>query len=137
MFTRTLLIGARDSSVAHALSLDMTSSDDAAAAPATAPPAITVSSKFSDPRADIVLQSSDGVQYRVRRLYLAAGCGLFDDMFQVAEGGSSEGVGGLPVVELAEPSSDLDLFLPFLVRGQAKPQFDYDTIKNLLRLADK
>lgn len=100
---------------------------------------ISVSPLFDDPLADVVLQSSDGVQYRLRRVFLVAASRFFDDLFTVAGGKTNPSSleQELPVVPVEETSADLDLFVPFLCRESVLPDLSFEQIRTVLRIADK
>lgn len=114
-----------------------------ASAEAPATRTTTVSANYDGPRADVALESSDAVHFRVRRLELVANSGLFDGMFSDLDDAGNEqastgGKGELPVVAVSETAKELELFLPFLCRGQARPSpLDFDQILDLLRMSDK
>lgn len=115
----------------------MASSDDAGTVLAPAPPAITVSTTFNDPRADVVIQTSDGVQFKLRRHVLTTGSGFFNGLFDIPGDAAGSNVEEIPVIEVAEVSADWTLFLPFLCRGHPTELLDFAQIKTLLKMADK
>lgn len=109
----------------------------------TKPRIITISEKCDDPRADVALQSSDGVEFRLRRHVLTASSGIFDDMFldlssKDNEKASTGSKGKLPVTVLAESAAELELFLPFVCREQVRPAtLEFEQIKSLFKMSDK
>ncbi|KAG2103118.1 uncharacterized protein F5147DRAFT_746759 [Suillus discolor] len=75
------------------------------------------SSPFDHPKADIILRSSDRVDFRVFKLFLALASPLFETMFELpqptAVGTSDDTKDGLPVIPMQENSKILDTFLRF------------------------
>ncbi|KAL4065688.1 hypothetical protein V8B97DRAFT_1118566 [Scleroderma yunnanense] len=85
------------------------------ASPAT--PSYAVS-PFDHPRADVILRSSDNIDFRVFKLFLSLASPVFETMFglpQPAEGESAdeETRDGLPVVPVSEASKTLDALMRF------------------------
>jgi len=85
------------------------------ASPATFPYA---ASPFDHPQADIILRSSDNIDFRVFKLFLSLASPVFETMFSLPQ--PSEGVDpdeetkdGLPVVTVSEGSKTLDALLRF------------------------
>lgn len=76
--------------------------------------------------ADVILKSSDGINFSVRRLSLQASCEVFDGMFASASSFKSDedGATGLPVIKLDEKGADLDLLLRFVIREQDRRTTD-------------
>lgn len=73
---------------------------------------------LNDPRADIILRSSDKTIFKVRRIHLQSGSRFFDDMLSSPELGTiGEKVDGLAVVDMAESGGDLKVFLSVLLPG--------------------
>jgi hypothetical protein len=78
-----------------------------------------------DPRADIVLQSSDGVSFAIRRVHLQSSCEVFDGMLSIGtdekdEKHEKDEKTGLPVVKLQDIAKQLDIFLRFIDRDQTR-----------------
>lgn len=74
------------------------------------------SSPFDHPEADIILQSSDSVNFRVFKLFLTLASPVFETMFklpQPAAGTNEDTKDSLPVVSVQENSKTLDTFLRF------------------------
>lgn len=80
-------------------------------------PCTCASSPFDHPKADIILRSSDRVDFRVFKLFLALASPLFETMFELpqpaAVGTSNDTKDGLPVISMQENSKILDTFLRF------------------------
>ncbi|KAH9975843.1 hypothetical protein BGW80DRAFT_1294842 [Lactifluus volemus] len=72
------------------------------------------STPFDDPRADIVLRSSDGVYFRVFKIILSLASPIFTDMFSIPLPASEELHAGCPVVALSEDSKSVDFVLRHL-----------------------
>lgn len=87
---------------------------------ATATPALAY---VPDPKADLILKSSDGTTFPVRRVFLQTSSEVFEDMFASFSdvGSEKENSTGLPVVKLEETGADLDVFLRFITRDQPRP----------------
>lgn len=81
------------------------------------PTCTCASSPFDHPKADIILRSSDRVDFRVFKLFLALASPLFETMFELpqpaAVGTSDDTKDGLPVISMQEDSKILDTFLRF------------------------
>ncbi|KAG0709462.1 hypothetical protein DFH29DRAFT_888664 [Suillus ampliporus] len=74
------------------------------------------SSPFDHPKADIIMRSSDGVYFRVFKLFLTLASPFFETMFELpqpAVGTSDDTKDGLPVIPVQEDSKTLDTFLRF------------------------
>ncbi len=75
---------------------------------------------FNKPSADVILRTSDRVDFFVRRAILGESSSVFEDMFSLACSSAAtpcdpgtEIVDGLPVITIAEDSTTLDSFLRF------------------------
>lgn len=81
------------------------------------PDCTCASPPFDHPKADIILRSSDRVDFRVFKLFLALASPLFETMFELpqpaAVGTSDDTKDGLPVISMQENSKILDTFLRF------------------------
>ncbi|KAH9004626.1 hypothetical protein EDB86DRAFT_3072114 [Lactarius hatsudake] len=67
---------------------------------------------FDDPRADLILRSSDGVNFRVFKVILSLASSVFADMFTLPPPPASQGSSDEPpVVALPEDAETLDLAL--------------------------
>ncbi|GJE90672.1 hypothetical protein PsYK624_068160 [Phanerochaete sordida] len=92
----------------------------------TPPPSVSTPSPspFDSPRADVVLRSSEGTDFRMLQTFLAWSSPVFDGMFSLPQpaGGDTinEQQDGLPVVQLAETGAVLDILLRFCM-PQAPP----------------
>jgi hypothetical protein len=74
------------------------------------------SSPFDHPKADIILRSSDGIDFRVFKLFLALASPFFETMFELpqpADGTSDNTKDSVPVIPVEEDSKILDTFLRF------------------------
>lgn len=74
------------------------------------------SSPFDHAKADIILRSSDGVDFRVFKLFLSLASPFFETMFalpQPAVETNDNTKDGLPVIPMQEDSKTLDTFLRF------------------------
>ncbi|KAG0695911.1 hypothetical protein DFH29DRAFT_1083189 [Suillus ampliporus] len=73
-------------------------------------------SPFDHPKADIILRSSDGVDFRVFKLFLTLASPFFETMFELPQptvGTNDDTKDGLPVIPVQEDSKTLDTFLRF------------------------
>jgi len=71
-------------------------------------------SPFDDAKADIVLQSNDGVHFRVFKLILSLASPIFADMFSIPLPSSQQSSNEIQVVVLSEHSTALDVVLRHL-----------------------
>jgi hypothetical protein len=72
--------------------------------------AITLSNApapFDHRDADLIIRSSDGVQFRVFKLFLSLASVVFRDMFLLPQQNEDNTLDGLPVVELTETSNTI------------------------------
>jgi hypothetical protein len=77
----------------------------------------------AEPRADVVLLSSDNVRFLIRKISLQAPSDVFDEMFSTLSGeiDIKDEETGLPVIQLSEKAADLDALLCLVVRNQRPP----------------
>jgi len=82
------------------------------------PTTLSAASPFDHPQADIVLRSSDNIDFRVFKLFLSLASPVFETMFGLPQ--PSDGVDpdeetkdGLPVMTVSEGSKTLDALLRF------------------------
>ena len=75
------------------------------------PPEILAEAPFNDPRADLILQSSDEVHFRVFKLILSLASPIFSDMFTIPSPPSEKPHDEVQVVHLTEHSTALDVVL--------------------------
>ncbi|KZV70870.1 hypothetical protein PENSPDRAFT_431333 [Peniophora sp. CONT] len=98
---------------------------------------------FDDHAADLILRSSDNVDFRVHRQVLAVASPVFADMFDLPPpspdiGGSvDERRNGLIVVDMAEDERALRLLLGFCYPVMEPALEDLELVKLALRLAQK
>ncbi|KAG2137599.1 uncharacterized protein EDB93DRAFT_1253606 [Suillus bovinus] len=79
-------------------------------------PCTCASSPFDHPKADIILRSSDRVNFRVFKLFLALASPLFETMFELPQPAvetNDNTKDGLPVISMQENRKTLDTFLRF------------------------
>ena len=92
---------------------------------------------MSKPDPDIVLRSSDGVQFRVRKSLLSQASPVFNDMFSVPSPDSDLDT---PIIDLSEPSETLNLILDLCHTYSPFTSLRINSlsdIANLLQAADK
>ena len=75
------------------------------------PPEKSAEAPFDDPQADLILQSSDEVHFRVFKLILSLASPIFKDMFSIPSPPSKKPDDEVQVVHLTEHSTALDVFL--------------------------
>ncbi|TFY61500.1 hypothetical protein EVJ58_g4470 [Rhodofomes roseus] len=96
---------------------------------------------FNRATADVILRSSDRVDFRVRRGILAEASGFFEDMFQLpqpAVGRSLEETrDALPIVDMEEDSSTLERLLRLCYPGNTPKIEDLDDLRPVIRAAVK
>ncbi|KZT63310.1 hypothetical protein DAEQUDRAFT_149317 [Daedalea quercina L-15889] len=99
---------------------------------------------FNSPHADVILQSCDGVNFRVRKAILAEASPIFGDMFSLpvvtdqptqANHQSNEAL-DLPVVPMTEDSAIMSKFLR-LCYPTDREQETFDDVSSLLPVARK
>ncbi|EMD37129.1 hypothetical protein CERSUDRAFT_95392 [Gelatoporia subvermispora B] len=71
----------------------------------------TVTAPFDSPKADVVVRSSDGVDFPIRMFFLTAASAVFEGMFSLPQPAKATSSRRLPVVEFAEHSKTLDIIL--------------------------
>ncbi|CAL1702874.1 unnamed protein product [Somion occarium] len=76
-------------------------------------------SPFGDPSADLILRSSDGVEFRVHTLYLRKSSDFFDDMLSLPQPPSPNTP--VPVVDCCETSTTLHAILSFCYPSMCPP----------------
>jgi len=105
-------------------------------------------SKAADPgppfnstsRADIILRSSDGVEFYVMKAFLIYASQVFDTMFTLPQSNNSnekQSTNGLDVVVMAEDSKMLRWMLLFCYPGSHPMPEETEDILNLASIADK
>ena len=71
---------------------------------------------FADTDADIILRSSDNVDFRAHRLFLSKASPVFADMFASSSPNAGEMLEGCPVVHLSDAAEDVAHFLGVLCK---------------------
>ena len=89
---------------------------------------------FNRPTADIILRSSDGVDFRVHKLILLEASEAFEQIFSLP---SSSAEDDLPVLDLAEDSKTLSALLGFYYPGQGGYIQDLDLMGRVIIAAEK
>ena len=94
------------------------------------PPEKSAEAPFDDPQADLVLQSSDEVHFRVSKLILSLASPIFKDMFSIPSPSSQKPHDEVQVVHLTEHSTALDVVLRHIypVRSPKGDKFLYASI---------
>ncbi|KAL5512749.1 hypothetical protein ACEPAG_3015 [Sanghuangporus baumii] len=91
-------------------------------------PIAYASAPFDDPRGDIILRTSDNVDFRVFRIILDLASPVFRDMLSMPQPPlQDEGTVGTPVVSVSESSAALDIVLRFCY-PIIQPQLDCDNM---------
>jgi len=87
---------------------------------------------FDVPNADLIIRSSDSVDFRVHKPVLAMGSPIFRDMFSLPQPSDSEFVDGLPVVRLDEDSGLLNSLISILYPVRTVIPKSYEKVLYLL-----
>jgi hypothetical protein len=87
---------------------------------------------FDVPDANIIIRSSDLVDFRVHKSVLALASPFFRDLLSLPQPSDSESVDGLPMVELPEDSELLSCLVSFLYPVCAVIPNSYDKVLYLL-----
>jgi hypothetical protein len=89
------------------------------------------------PDADVVLRSSDLIDFRVRRSTLATSSPFFEDLFSLPQWSDREVVGGLPVVRLPEDAEVLNSIVSMLYPVSPEVPKSVDNVLTLLAACQK
>lgn len=107
---------------------------------------MTSNQSLNHPDADIIIRSSDGVEYRTIKILLSLASPIFKDMLGLPRTEGSlkevdEQIDGLPVVEFAEDSTTLQRILalcyPMSWKGVAAKPINLAEVDSLLEAAAK
>jgi hypothetical protein len=94
--------------------------------------------KYSDmPNADIILRSSDLVNFRIHRSVLVTSSPFFRDMFSLPQPSNDVAPDGLPVLHLSETAEVLDSLISMLYPVSPEIPHSIDSILALLAATDK
>jgi hypothetical protein len=72
---------------------------------------VNAEAPFNDPKADVILRSSDNVDFRTFRVLLSLASPVFETMFGLPQPGKND---GLPVVSISEHSRTIETLLKLL-----------------------
>jgi hypothetical protein len=92
---------------------------------------------FDNPKADVILRSSDNVDFRVFRLLLSLASPIFNDMFAMPQASekindnNQEMKDGLPIIQLAEDSQTLSKLLITCYPRYAGDAPELETLEDL------
>jgi hypothetical protein len=108
-------------------------------------PTITLAkAPFDNPNADLILRSSDNVDFRVIKSFLSFSSSVFQDMFTLPQpainsGGSNDQKDNLPVVPLTEPGKVVEKLLMYCYpKWGAEPVLEtLEDVQSVLDAADK
>ncbi|KZT07306.1 uncharacterized protein LAESUDRAFT_758713 [Laetiporus sulphureus 93-53] len=88
---------------------------------------------FTRPDADVVLRSSDGVDFRVHKMILSVASPVFDSMFSLPQPPASGGDHDLPIV----PVSEENIVLDFLLRiCYPMPNISFEDVKHAIAVLE-
>ncbi|KAI9453282.1 hypothetical protein F5148DRAFT_482270 [Russula earlei] len=87
--------------------------------------------------ADVILQSSSFINFKVHKSVLATSSPFFRDMFSLPQPSSDELVDGLPVVHLSEDEVVLNSLISMLYPVHPEMPYSVDNILSLLAAAEK
>ncbi|KAF8257478.1 hypothetical protein EI94DRAFT_1422306, partial [Lactarius quietus] len=89
------------------------------------------------PDADVILQSSDFVNFRIRKSILATSSPFFSDLFSLPQPSDHEVIDGLPVVHLSEDAEVLNSLVTMLYPISPEIPDSMDQILTLLATCQK
>lgn len=89
------------------------------------------------PDANFIIQSSDGVKFRVHKSFLAMASPFFRDLLSRPQPSDGESVDGLPVVKLSEDAELLNSLISMLYPVRAATPKSYDKVLYLLAACQK
>ncbi|KAI0255773.1 hypothetical protein BJV78DRAFT_1173209 [Lactifluus subvellereus] len=92
---------------------------------------------FDDTRADVILRSSDGVNFRVFKIILSLASPIFADMFSIPQPTPNEFHTEPPVVTLSEDSKTLDFALRHLYPVEHPTEIELRDACTLIEFARK
>jgi len=94
---------------------------------------------FDHPKADIILRSSDGIDFHVFKLFLTLASPFFETMFELpqpAVGTSGDSNDGLPVIIMQEDSGTLDTFLRFCYPSTLAEDPSLESLTDILAILE-
>ncbi|KAF8150085.1 hypothetical protein B0H34DRAFT_802194 [Crassisporium funariophilum] len=98
---------------------------------------ITAASPFDDPKADLILRSSDGVHYYTYKVLLSLVSPIFDDMFTISGGSPQDIYDNRPLVVVDDNSRSLLLLLLWCDPRCMSSSTSLQDLQILLEMADK
>ena len=98
---------------------------------------LSLSERVDVSQADVIVRSSDHVDFRVHKSILASSSPVFNDMFSLPKPSSNEAVDGLPIVQLSEDAELVRGLLTALYPIPSEMPASYDRILALLAAAQK
>ncbi|KAH9931598.1 uncharacterized protein B0H18DRAFT_990184 [Fomitopsis serialis] len=102
------------------------------------PPTTDAPAPFNKPTADLILRSSDGMNFRVRKAILAEASPVFEDMFMLpTPQDPAESPNNLPVVPMTEDSRTLEGLLRLCYPFNDMPSQTLDQTSAMLNAAKK
>ncbi|KZO93996.1 hypothetical protein CALVIDRAFT_539370 [Calocera viscosa TUFC12733] len=100
----------------------------------TFPPAFQVSAPFRNPKADLIVKSSDGFEFRVFKAFLSEGSIVFANMFDHPQPCNSDPTEPVP---WPEPGRVIDRLLHYIYPVIKPTLLSLDEVIRLIRAADK
>ncbi|EGN96989.1 hypothetical protein SERLA73DRAFT_140858 [Serpula lacrymans var. lacrymans S7.3] len=104
------------------------------------PPSVHAPSPFDHPKADIILRSSDNVDFRVFKLFLSLASPFFEAMFELPqpspESSGDEVKDGLAVISVTEDSSTLNTFLRFCYPSTLAEDPNLEELTDVVKVLD-
>jgi hypothetical protein len=98
----------------------------------------TVATLFNDHRADVVLRTSDLVDFRIHTLVLSLVSPVFDSMFSLPQPPDAEKKeDALPVISVSESSRTLEKFLGFCYPAGDPELADLNDVEDMLEVMSK
>jgi len=97
----------------------------------------SVSEVLDVPDANVIIQSSDLINFRVHKSVLAMASPVFKDLFSLSQPSGSESIDGLPVVKLTEDAELLNCLFSMLYPVRLAIPNSYDKVLYLLAACQK
>jgi hypothetical protein len=105
--------------------------------PAPAIPTTYIPELFGASDADVIIQSSDLIHFRVHKPVLAIASPVLKDLFSPHQPSNSESADGLPVVQLAEDAELLNILFSMLYPVHLVKPKSYEQVLYLLSVCQK
>ncbi|KAG8911174.1 hypothetical protein FRC01_005868, partial [Tulasnella sp. 417] len=91
----------------------------------------------ADGKGDVILRSSDGVNYKVLKAILALASAVFDDMFEIPQGSDAHRSEEIPIIDVSESSAVLHPMLKLFYPAPVVEITSYPVAFGLIQAFDK